>query len=343
MGAPVAPISWYGGKAHLAERIVAMLPRHDTYIEVFGGAGSILFTKPRVTLEVYNDIDSGLVTFFRALRDQPEQLARLLHYTPYAREEFLLCRESWQTTTDDLERARRWYVRMRQAFGCSASGSWGHERNGALSGGTRAASFASTIDQLERFAQRLRGVQVEHLDWREMLRLYDCANACIYLDPPYHPETRSRVGRNHGYLHELTALDHEELVAAVVELDASVLLSGYAHPSYDILERAGFERLELIHRVTTARHPSGRRRTREVIWRRIAPGQEIMPTLWQASALHAASGALEGHWPSTPSTGPPGADPVGVRVSRSGQTPAPQDCKDNRPQMGSARKGSAST
>ena len=106
---------------------------------------------------------------------------------------------------------------MRQAFGCSASGSWGHERNGALSGGTRAASFASTIDQLERFAQRMRGVQVEHLDWREMLRLYDCANACIYLDPPYHPETRSRVGRNHGYLHELTALDHEELVAAVVE------------------------------------------------------------------------------------------------------------------------------
>jgi DNA adenine methylase len=92
------------------------------------------------------------------------------------------------------------------------------------------------------------------------------------------------VGRNHGYLHELTALDHEELVAAVVELDASVLLSGYAHPSYDILERAGFERLELIHRVTTSRHRSGRRRTREVIWRRIAPGQELTPTLWQASA-----------------------------------------------------------
>jgi DNA adenine methylase len=303
MGAS-APIGWYGGKAQLAEGIVAMLPRHDTYIEAFGGAGSILFTKPRVTLEVYNDIDSGLVTFFRALRDQPEELARLLHYTPYAREEFLLCRDSWEDTPGDLERARRWYVRMRQAFGCSASRSWGHERNGALSGGTRAASFASTIDQLERFAERLRGVQVEHLDWREALRLYDSENACIYCDPPYHPETRSRVGRNNGYLHELTALDHEELVTAVIGLNASVLLSGYAHPSYDILERAGFERLELIHRVTTARHPSGRRRTREVIWRRIAPGQELTPTLWQASALHAASGG------SARGTGVPAADPT---------------------------------
>ena len=33
--------------------------------------------------------------------------------------------------------------------------------------------------------------------------------------------------------------------------------------------------------------------------------------------------------------------PVGVRSSRSVQTPAPRNCKDNRPQMGSARKGRA--
>jgi hypothetical protein len=75
---------------------------------------------------------------------------------------------------------------MRQSYGCSASKSWGHERNGALSGGTRASSFAATIDDLERFAERLRGVQIEHLDWRELLAHYDAPGVCFYLDPPYH-------------------------------------------------------------------------------------------------------------------------------------------------------------
>lgn len=282
MSAAAAPISWYGGKALLAERIVRMLPRHDTYIEAFGGAASLLFAKPRVTLEVYNYLDSGLMTFFRALRDQPEALARLLAFTPYAREEFGDCLRSWEETEDDLERARRWYVRMRQAFGCSVSRSWGHERDGALSGGTRAASFASTIDELERFAQRLRGVQIEHLDWREVLSLYDGASACFYLDPPYHPETRSRLGRNNAYRHELTAADHAELVESVLALEASIPLSGYAHPSYAPLERSGFTRIEIPHHVRAAR--SGRRRTREVIWRRITAEQQRTPTRWDLAA-----------------------------------------------------------
>lgn len=284
MSGAAAPIGWYGGKAHLAERIAGMLPRHDTYVECFGGAASLLFAKPRVKLEVYNDIDSGLVTFFRALRDEPQELARLLTFTPYAREEFTCCLDTWADTTDDLERARRWYVRMRQAFGCSASRGWGHQRTGALSGGTRAGSFASTIDELDRFAQRFRGVQVEHLDWRELLGLYDAPGACFYLDPPYHPDTRSHLGTSKGYRHELTSEDHSELIATVLSLRGSVLLSGRAHPSYDVLERSGFERIEMVHRVTVSRHPSGRRDVREVIWRRIAPGQQLTPTLWDMAS-----------------------------------------------------------
>jgi DNA adenine methylase len=282
VSASKAPIGWYGGKAHLAERIARLLPHHHTYVEAFGGAGSVLFAKKRVTLEVYNDIDSGLVTFFRCLRDQPERLARLLQFTPYAREEFTLCLASWEDTEDDLERARRWYVRMRQAFGCSISRSWGHELNGALSGGTRAASFATTIDELERFAQRLRGVQIEHLDWRELLAHYDSPEACFYLDPPYHPETRSRVGRNHGYRHELTTEDHRELIATVLELESSILLSGYEHPSYRVLEDHGFKRIAIPHHVRTAR--VGRRATVESIWRRVPADREVALMLFDLAA-----------------------------------------------------------
>jgi DNA adenine methylase len=282
VSAPKAPISWYGGKAHLADRLAAMLPTHHTYIEAFGGGGSLLFTKPRATLEVYNDVDHGIVTFFRCLREAPEQLARLLRFTPYSREEFVFCRDSWEAVEDDLERARRFYVRMRQAFGCSASKSWGHELNGALAGGTRARSFAATVDELERFAERLRGVQIEQLDWRELLARYDSPGACCYLDPPYHPQTRSRIGRNHGYRFELTEADHDELIATVLTLECSVLLSGYEHHSYRVLERHGFTRTAIPHHVRTAR--VGRRATLEIVWRRVASEHDLTPTLFDHAA-----------------------------------------------------------
>jgi DNA adenine methylase len=277
--ASVAPIAWYGGKARHAHRIVELLPAHKTYVEAFGGAAAVLFSKPRATLEVYNDIDSGLVCFFRALRDQPQELARRLRLTPYAREEFKRCRDSWKHAENEVERARGWYVRIRQAFGCSTSVGWGYERDGSLSGGTRARSFAATIDELERFAERFRGVQIEHLDWRAMLERYDSSAACMLLDPPYHPDTRGR-DRHNSYAHELSAADHDELVATVLTLTSSVLLCGFAHPSYRPLEDAGFERIEMDHQVSASRHLSGRRKVREVIWRRVAPGRELTKTLW---------------------------------------------------------------
>ena len=279
-----APIAWYGGKARLASRIAALLPNHDTYVEPFGGAAAVLFAKNPATLEVYNDVDSGLVTFFRALRDHPDALSRALRLTPYSREEFANCRDTWQSTPDDVERARRWYVRMRQAFACSASVSWGYERDGALTGGTRAGSFASTIDELERFAERFRGVQVEHADWRKVLTMYDGPGSCFYLDPPYHPDTRARLSRSHGYRHELTAADHQQLLDAILAVSGSVVLSGFAHPTYEVLEQAGFERLEFSHHITASLAPSGRRHVREVIWRRVAAGHNLTPSLWDELA-----------------------------------------------------------
>jgi DNA adenine methylase len=75
-------------------------------------------------------------------------------------------------------------------------------------------------------------VQVERLDWRECLDRYDRPGAVFYLDPPYHPDTRGRH-RHNGYWHDLEASAHEQRVARVSELQASVLVSGYRHPLYD--------------------------------------------------------------------------------------------------------------
>jgi len=284
MSANVSPVAWYGGKSRLSARIVTLLPRHDSYIECFGGGASVLFRKAPAKLEVYNDTDRGLVTFFRMLRDRPAELQHALTLTPYARAEYEQCRDTWRSVEEELELARRWHVRTRMAFACSATSGWGFEVDGGQRGGSRCASFATAVDGLARFAERFRRVQVEQLDWRKCLERYDRAGAVLYLDPPYHPDTRGN-DRHNAYQHDLDASDHEELVRRVKLVRASVLVSGYPHPLYDwALAAAGFERHEFAHNSTAARAPAGRGARTEVLWRRLAPGAADALPLWYGAA-----------------------------------------------------------
>ena len=85
------PVMRYpGGKYKLAKWVISHFPAHETYVELFGGAASVLMRKPRSIGEVYNDLDGDVVNVFRVLRNQEQaaELARLLALTPYAKEEY---------------------------------------------------------------------------------------------------------------------------------------------------------------------------------------------------------------------------------------------------------------
>ena len=56
----------------MVKKLLPLIPRHRIYVEPFGGGASLLFAKAPAPVEVYNDVDSGLVHFFRVLRD-PEK------------------------------------------------------------------------------------------------------------------------------------------------------------------------------------------------------------------------------------------------------------------------------
>ena len=276
-----SPFPWFGGKQRLADRIVALFPPHSVYVEVFGGGASVLLTKPPGQLDVYNDLDDGLVNFFRCLRDRPEQLVPLLELTPYARSEWELARLTWRSTDDDVERARLWYVIAAGSFAGFAARDnghagrgWGGERLGRMHL-SRAASTANRVDNIWAFVERFRLVQIEHLDWRACLDRYDGPDALFYLDPPYVPETR----RGGGYTHELTADDHAELVDRVLRLEGVAIVSGYEHPIYEPLVAAGFVRHEHSVWSTAAAGVKGNPRDRrcEVVW---ASPRAASPTLF---------------------------------------------------------------
>ncbi len=262
-----APFTWYGGKHRLAPHIVALIPPHEMYVEVFGGSGAVLFSKQRARrLDVYNDRNSGAVSFLRVLRDRPEELAQRLTLTPYARQEYIRCRETWQQVDDEVERARRWFVATAQAYGGGGrSACTGWSANWPGVGSTpQAKLFARRIDSMLEFAARLRGVQIECLDWRECITRYDGDDVVMYLDPPYLPETRIRAT---DYVHEMDRDDHAELLARVVDLRATVIISGYESEMYEEALQ-GFERRTYNVPLLVTTSGGGRARRTEVVWRR---------------------------------------------------------------------------
>lgn len=61
--------SWIGGKKLMREIILERFPvEYNRYVEVFGGAGWILFAKKPEPFEVYNDFNSDLANMFHVVK-----------------------------------------------------------------------------------------------------------------------------------------------------------------------------------------------------------------------------------------------------------------------------------
>jgi DNA adenine methylase len=215
----------------MAPWIIGFLPDHDSYIEPYGGSAAVLLRKPRSPIEVYNDLDGDVVTFFRILRQQPEELIRAIYWTPYAYGEQQL---SLEPTDDELEQARRIYIRSHLTIsGPTAQWNSGWRRQKVYSRGragnsrmkTAAMSFME-VEHLYQIAERLRGVTIESMDALALIAKYDNPRAAFYVDPPYVASSRTRWNAS-AYQHEMTDDQHRELAAVLHACAGAVLLSGY--------------------------------------------------------------------------------------------------------------------
>ncbi len=238
-----SPIVWFGGKGHCVSRLLRLIPAHVTYVEVFGGGASLIIGKEPSEVEIYNDIDSGLVNFFRVLRE-PElfkEFYRRVIFIPYSREEFEFCKYTWEDVEDRVERAVRWYTVARQSFSGVFGKGWGYSRT-STSGGMamKSRAWLSALELLPSIHERLMRVQIENRDFRKILESFDSIKTFFYLDPPYHKETR-KDGR---YRFEMSRQDHRELIDRLLRIKGKVLLSGYRHIDYEPLEKGGWQRVD---------------------------------------------------------------------------------------------------
>lgn len=255
-----SPVPYFGGKAWLSPRLAAVLPPHKHYVEVCGGSLALLLAKKPSRQETVNDLDGHLMTFWRVLRDRPDDLERVCSLTPHSRAERALAQEI-SSDLDELEVARRVFVALTQGrSGSLTRTGWRHD--------LRPVSTPMPVT-LQRYAgrigvaaKRIRGVSLECRPAVELVEAYggDRGNL-LYVDPPYIVDKGIRRGGEYRVEMRSDAA-HRELLEACLACDAGVVVSGYGSALYDSM-LGDWYRYE-IPMITSQGSGDGRRT--EIVW-----------------------------------------------------------------------------
>ncbi|GKX29033.1 SAM-dependent methyltransferase [Vallitalea longa] len=224
-----AILKYPGSKWNLADWIINKIPKHHTYLEPFFGSGAIFFKKASSNIELINDIDGTVCALFRIVRDSPEELARLIALTPFAREEYDRTYEDGECS--EIEKVRRFLVQCWQGHGFRTNGykvGWkndiqGREQMYAAYNWYRLPSWIIQI------ADRLKNCQIDNRPAVELIKRFNYKNVFIYLDPPYVLGTRT--GKQYKY--EMTDNDHIELLETVLNHKGMTMISGYNSDLYN--------------------------------------------------------------------------------------------------------------
>jgi len=227
-----SPLRWVGGKFYLTKQVISLFPSHQVYVEVFGGAGHVLFTKNPSPLEVYNDIDENVINFFKVLRDNSEELYKRLEFVPYSRKLFYEWRKEFKNgkfkNLESVEWACKWFTLVRQSYASnleSRTPSWGYNKR---TNNKNVKSFNTSKELLLKVAKRLLNVQIECLDFRKIFEIYDDEDTLFYCDPPYIDITRY-------YDNNFVLKDHIDLANILNNVKGKVILSYYPHKLLDDL------------------------------------------------------------------------------------------------------------
>jgi DNA adenine methylase len=203
-----------GGKSRLADRIVARIPSdHVCYCEPFCGAAWVFFRKPPSQVEVINDLDGELVTFWRVIQNHLEEFLRYMKYAITSRRIFDLEQKKTPCTLTDVQRAVRYYYLQRSAFGGKT-----HGRTFGTSATSPARINLCTIEEdLLEVHWRLARVTIESLSAVECIRRYDRPTTFFYLDPPYWDTV--------GYAVPFQTSDYHDLATVLAGIKGRFLLS----------------------------------------------------------------------------------------------------------------------
>jgi DNA adenine methylase len=242
-------ISWIGGKKLLRKKILEQFPdpeSYDRYIEVFGGAGWLLFSKDKhALLEVFNDVNGELINLYRVVKYHPDALQKELEWLLISREQFFDELSKNIRGMTDIQRAARFFCLIKESFGSNCQ-----------SFGVGSRDMKKSVDYLLEVSNRLNKVVIENHDFGQLIKTYDRSGALFYLDPPYYEAEKY-------YPDRFNPEDHVRLKKCLCDLKGKFILSYNDCPQIRELYE-GFTIIE-VDRLDNLTTKSGGRKYKELI------------------------------------------------------------------------------
>ncbi len=215
-----SPIAYIGGKSKLSKQIVSLIPKHKIYCEVFSGAAWVFFTKEPSKVEVINDLDSDLISFYRVLQNHLEEFLKQFKWALTSREWF----DDWKKQLDgrgltDIQKAARYYYIQRLAFGGRVRNrSYGVQTDGR----TPRINIVRLEEEMSDIYLRLANVRIENLSWKDFITRYDKPETFFYCDPPWYGCL--------DYKHNFLLKDYIDLADTLKGIQGQFMLSINDHP-----------------------------------------------------------------------------------------------------------------
>lgn len=260
-----APFGYFGSKNKIALKLSSNLPPHNCWVEAFCGSASLTLRKSPAAIEVINDIDNEIVNLFDQLRNNQQELCRLVSLTPYAEQELKSSRINGRVLTN-VEKARRFLVQSMMAI----NGVFGEERGGFSYSDSysrngkdaRVNRWYNLPGRLVPAVERLKSVRVENVDARKLLEKYIYRPATLaYLDPPYFTE------RTNGYNKDANNEEfHFDLLKLANKSNCMIFISGYENDLYNsmLTSEKGWKKKKIK---TITKDATGQSHKRiEVVW-----------------------------------------------------------------------------
>lgn len=244
---------WFGGKRNLAPRILQAIGKHTAYWEPFCGSLAVLLAKPPCSMETVNDLHGDLVNLARVVQDDRLSVELFSRLSRAACSE-VLHREAAERSrgygnspagdTPDLNRAADYFLCAwlgRNGVAGTSSYNQGFCRRFTKNGGHAAKRFASAVESIPAWWERLRNVTILNGDAFSLLdRIEDASGVAIYCDPPY-------LEKGAKYVHDFDSETHDRLAESLRRFKkARVVVSYYEHPRLkDLYSGWRVERIEV--------------------------------------------------------------------------------------------------
>lgn len=234
-------IPYFGGKNRLIKAILEKITPHTCYVEVFAGGAGVLFKKEPSKAEVLNDLDKELITFYRVIKNHPEEFHRQFKFSLVARDEFERLKNVDPETLTDIQRACRYFYLQKNAFGGKVTG----QTFGTATTGPPSFNLFNLENIIHDAWLRLARVTIEREDFRKLIPHYDRPHSFFFLDPPY--------WKRPGYRHDFIEQDFLDLAEILADLKGRFLMTINDTPEVrKIFKRFTIEEVQLKYSVTNS-------------------------------------------------------------------------------------------